>query len=144
MSECGSCGVDGSLTFDLAGVAQLLLDGEFSPAVVGVAETRHFLFVQRDALRVWRIVPGELGAGRHHPDGHKTHQLTSYRPTQTSSRRRLHSSSSPVGEEGDDGESGVVGVREDVLDEQVRVATVLQGAETRSKGRILIFFIPQR
>lgn len=35
------------------------------------------------------------------------------------------SSSSPVGEEGDDGEGGVMGVCEDVLKEEVWVAAVL-------------------
>lgn len=38
-------------------------------------------------------------------------------------------SSSPAGEEGDDGEGGVVGVREDVLEEEVGLAAVLQGEE---------------
>lgn len=35
------------------------------------------------------------------------------------------SSPSPVGEKGDDGEGGVMRVREDVLDEQVGLAAVL-------------------
>lgn len=34
-------------------------------------------------------------------------------------------SSSPAGEEGNDGEGGVVGVDEDILDEKVRLAAVL-------------------
>lgn len=37
----------------------------------------------------------------------------------------LSSSSSPVGEESDDGKAGIVGVGEDVLDEQVWLAAVL-------------------
>lgn len=45
------------------------------------------------------------------------------------------SSSLPVGEEGDDGEGGVVGVREDVLNEQVGLAAVLW-AESQRIDRI--------
>lgn len=43
----------------------------------------------------------------------------------TATQQASSSSSSPVGEEGDDGEGGVMGVCEDVLKEEVWVAAVL-------------------
>lgn len=46
------------------------------------------------------------------------------------------SASSPAGEEGDEGEGRVVGVREDILEEEVRSAAVLQGEAAASVSNI--------
>lgn len=109
-----------------------VLHAKLSMATVAAAVTGHFLF----PVRVGRTVPGELGAGLHDPDREKNY---SYRKKNYKHGRpppsSRPSSSSPVGEEGDDGEGGVVRGGEHVLDEQVRLAAVLWGGRDGVKGQ---------
>ncbi len=73
-------------TFNLAHVTQRFLDAKLSLATVAAAEAGHFLF----PLCVGRVIPGELSAGLQHPDGEKTHQVsTNYKQSQPASRDLL-------------------------------------------------------
>lgn len=105
----------------LGHVAQVLRDDKVALASVAAAEAGHFLF----PLSVVGVLPGQLGACLHDAEGggggvEKRQERKPKTQTNASS-----SSSSPVGEEGDEGEGGVVGVCEDVLEEEVRLAAVL-------------------
>lgn len=91
-----------------------------SLATTAAAQTGHFLF----PLGVGGVVPGELGAGLHSPDTDET-KIRRQQTITTVVVIIIIICSSPAGEEGDDGETGVVGVGEDVLDEQVWLAAVL-------------------
>lgn len=109
------------LVFSFTQLTQVLLDGKVSFTNPAAAKTRHFL----RPLHVGGVIPGQLGAGLHDSDrGGKDERLVK---TRQEKRKKKPSSSSPAGEEGDDGEGGVVGVREDVLEEEVGLAAVLQG-----------------
>lgn len=114
----GKCSL--RVTLGLAHVTQVLLYGKVSLTSAAAAETGHFLF----PLSVSGVLPGQLGACLHNTEGEKTHiHLSTYPEQQT--QPSSSSSSSPVGEKGDDGEGRVMGVCEDVLKEQVWVATML-------------------
>lgn len=52
-------------------------------------------------------------------------------------KERSSSAFLPAGEEGDDREGQIMGVCEDVLKEEVRLAAVLQGEEAESKSNII-------
>ena len=113
------------LAVGLTHVTQALLNAEVSVATAGAAQAGYFLFPS--CIR--GVIPGQLGAGLHHSDGDKqtNKQTNKHRcqPSTTLRQEDTSSSSSPAGEEGDDGEAGVVRVGEDVLQEEVRLAAVL-------------------
>lgn len=47
------------------------IDGKPPLATVAMTETGHFLFVLRGGVSSGGVVPGQLGAGLHDPDGKK-------------------------------------------------------------------------
>lgn len=109
------------------------IDGKPPLATVAMTETGHFLFVLRGSVSVGGVVPGQLGAGLHDPDGKEKKKDHKWNNLQNPEAPERTTASSPVGEEGDDGEGRVMGVREDVLDEKVRLAAVLW-AEPKKKN----------
>ena len=122
-----SLGLDRFWAFEVAHVAQVVLGVKPSLAPVAAAQAGHFLFLRRRGPSVGRVIPGQLRASLHNPG---TEKRISHQNNRQYLQESAESSSSPAGEEGDDGEGGFMRVGEDVLDEQVRLAAVLQVEKT--------------
>lgn len=113
-------------------LTQLFLNGKVSSTISRPTKARHFLFL----LDMGGVIPGKLGASLHNSDTDRKDR-NQFPMNKKKSKRTVISAFLPAGEEGDDGEGQVMGVCEDVLEEEVRLAAVLQGAVAESKSNVI-------
>lgn len=113
-------------------LTQLFLNGKVSSTISRPAKARHLLF----PLDMGGVIPGKLGASLHNSDTDRKDR-NQVPMNKKNPKKRSSLSFLPAGEEGDDGEGQVMGVCEDVLEEEVRLAAVLQGAEAESKSNVI-------
>lgn len=113
-------------------LTQLFLNGKVSSTISRPTKARHLLFL----LDMGGVIPGKLGASLH-KSGTDRKDRNQFPMNKKKSKRTVISAFLPAGEEGDDGEGQVMGVCEDVLEEEVRLAAVLQGAVAESKSNVI-------
>lgn len=113
-------------------LTQLFLNGKVSSTISRPTKARHLLFL----LDMGGVIPGKLGASLDNSDTDRKDR-NQFPMNKKKSKRTVISAFLPAGEEGDDGEGQVMGVCEDVLEEEVRLAAVLQGAVAESKSNVI-------